>query len=228
MVNIQTWHRICLSAYLIFPSILAVWMLPKDSPWQLAAIIGIGWGLFIAVTGAVIGVIFTFGKLRFGCPRCHAPSLATGGGRTMGLQCPRCGILELQPGRLSGLYVQPKKRPSQLAEKLRLAPISPLLAPMRHWFAFSIIFSPVVASVIAASVIHRFSFIYLLIPGFWCYAVGGFIIAAIASGQISDNQGTATRTQSPLRFWSKVGLWSLFYLFAAASPIGIALQESAK
>jgi hypothetical protein len=110
----------------------------------------------------------------------------------------------------------------------RAVPGSLLLAPKRHLVPFIIIFLPVVASVVAASMIHEFSFFYILIPGFWCYGVGGFILDGLFAGRISDNHGTAVRGGSPFRFWGKIGIWSLFYLFTAAYPIGFALQESAK
>ena len=100
-----------------------------------------------------------------------------------------------------------------------------LLVPLRHSVPFAIIFLPVVASIIAASIIHKFSFFYLLIPGFWCYGVGGFILDGVFGGSFSDNYGTASRSKSPIRFWGKIGIWSLFYILAAAFPIGFALQE---
>ena len=63
---------------------------------------------------------------------------------------------------------------------------------------------------------------------FWCYAVGGFILDGIFSGSVSDNQGTVVKSRSPIRFWGKIGLWTLFYIAAAAFPIGFAVQESGK
>jgi len=50
----------------------------------------------------------------------------------------------------------------------------------------------------------------------------------VFTGRISDNHGTAVRSNSPFRFWRKIAIWLLFYILVAASPIGIALQESAK
>jgi hypothetical protein len=105
---------------------------------------------------------------------------------------------------------------------------SPFLAPKRHPISFVIIFLPVVASVVAASMIHEFSFFYILIPGIWCYGVGGSILNGLFSGKMNDTHGAAVRASSPFRFWGKIGIWSLFYLTAAAYPIGFALQESAK
>ena len=86
-------------------------------------------------------------------------------------------------------------------------------------------FLPVVASIVAAAVIHEFSFFYIIIPGFWCYAVAGFCIHDIETGSVTDNYGTVTRSGSPFRFWTKVGVWLLFYLFAMCFPIGYAMQE---
>jgi hypothetical protein len=104
--------------------------------------------------------------------------------------------------------------------------VSFFLTPMLHPIVFSIIFVPVIVSVVAASIIHEFTFLYLLIPGFWCYAVGCFIINGINDGTMTDNSGTATRRKNPFRFWVKIFIWSLGYIFATISPLGLAFQES--
>ena len=85
-------------------------------------------------------------------------------------------------------------------------------------------FLPVVLSIAAATMIHRFSFFYLLIPGFWCYCVGCFILDGVFSGRY----GNRSRANAPIRFWGNIAIWSLFYIFAAYFPIGFAKQESAK
>lgn len=170
-----------------------------------------------------------FGKLYYGCPECDARSFVPRGDRDgIYLNCPNCGERQIKIGRLGGLRtVRPETEEYDFLVQWS-DPGSPLRGPNRHPVAFAVIFLPVVASVIVASVIHRFSFFYLLIPGFWCYGVGGFILNGIFSGGFSDNQGTALRRISPFRFWGKIGIWSLFYLFAAAFPIGFAIQESRK
>lgn len=155
----------------------------------------------------------------------------TGGDRNgMFLDCPGCGFLRVETGFLSGMKMIKRGEHDDEEESADDHPLSdsPLRAPLRHLVPFLIIFSPVVAAVIAASVIHEFSFFYLIIPGFFCYAVGGLILNAIYHGSLSDNHGTALRSRSPIRFWAKVAIWSIAYLFAAVFPIGFALQESAK
>ena len=229
MLNARTWHRLCISAYVMFPAIVIAWFLPNDSPLIWPAIVAIVWGVIVAGLGALQGIMLAFGKLHLGCPICDARSFVSGGDRDgMYLECPHCGDLRLKVGRLFGLRaIRPGSADDDLAE-YPVSTSSPLLAPKRHLVPFIIIFLPVVASVVAASVIHEFSFFYILIPGFWCYAAGGFILDGIFSGSVSDNHGTAVRRRSPIRFWGKIGIWSLFYIFAMAFPIGFAIQESNK
>jgi hypothetical protein len=84
----------------------------------------------------------------------------------------------------------------------------------------------VVASVVAASIIHRFSWFYLVIPGAWCWFVGGFLIHSAITGVIEDNSGRLFRPIAPKRFWLRFSLWSFAYVFAAVIPLGFALQET--
>ena len=100
-----------------------------------------------------------------------------------------------------------------------------LLTPKKYLIPFFILFLPVIASIIIASTRHEFSFFYFLIPGVWCYGVGCLLIKGICNGRISDSHGTAIRSKSPIRFWGKISVWFLFYLFATAFPIGYAIQE---
>lgn len=229
MFNARTWHRLCISAYLMFPAVLIAWLLPDDSPLMWLAVIAIFWGIGVGAIGAIQGIMLACGKLHLGCPLCDTRSTVSRGDRDgMYLDCPHCGELRIKVGRISGLQAV---RPGSVDDELTEHPASMdslLLAPKRHLLPFSIIFLPVVASVVTASMIHKFSFFYILIPGFWCYAVGGFILDALFSGNVSDSHGTAIRRGSPIRFWSKIGIWSLFYLFAAAFPVGFAIQESNK
>lgn len=229
MLNARTWHRLCLSAYLMFPAVVVAWSLPKDSPFLWPAALVVLWGFLVAGLGAVQGILLACGKLHLGCPHCDARSLVSGGGRDgVVLECPHCGTLRMRIGRPGPLRaIRPGSVDDDLAE-CPVSPGSPLLAPKRHLVPFLIIYTPVVASVVAASVIHRFSAFYILIPGFWCYGVGGFILEGIFSGRMSDNEGTVQRDRSPIRFWGRIGIWALFYLFATAFPIGYAIQERDK
>ena len=94
-----------------------------------------------------------------------------------------------------------------------------------HPWWFVLIFAPVMGSITAASVIYKMSLFYILIPGVWCFAIGCYLIDGVVKGNITDNHGTAVRAEAPLRFWLKIGIWSLAYIFAACFPVGYALQE---
>lgn len=229
MLNARTWHRLCVSAYVIFPAGIIGWMLPDDSFLIWPVTVAIIWGGLVAAFGAIQGIMLACGRLYWRCPRCDAKSSVAGGDSNgMYLDCPECGKLRLKLGHLFGLKaIKCGSHEDELAD-YHPNSRSLLLAPKRHFIPFIIIFLPVVASVIAATVIHQFNFFYLIIPGFWCFGVGGFILDGVFGGTMSDNHGTALRDKSPFRFWGKIGIWSLFYLLAAGFPIGYALQESAK
>jgi len=229
MLNARTWHRLCVSAYFILPAVIIGWILPENSILIWPVGLAVVWGIFVAVFGAVQGIRLARGSLFLGCPLCNAKSQVTGGNRDgMYLDCFDCGELRFKPGSLFGLKVIRTGSPEDDLANLRPESRSPLLAPRRHLFPFLLIFLPVLGSIVTATLIHEFSFFYILIPGFWCYAVGGFILDGIFGGRMSDNHGTAQRSRTPFRFWAKVCIWSLFYLFAAAYPIAYALQERAK
>jgi hypothetical protein len=213
----------------MFPAIVIAWLLPDDSPFIWLAIAAIIWGLFVGTLGAIQGILLACGKLHLGCPLCNSRSLISGGNRDgMYLDCPHCGALRIKVGRLFGLQVIHSGSVDDELSDCPTAPGSILLAPKRHLVPFIIIFLPVVASIVAASLIHEFNFFYIVIPGFWCYAVGGFILDGVFSGSMSDNHGTAVRGRSPVRFWCKIGIWSLFYVFATTFPICFAIQERDK
>ncbi len=218
-----------MSAYVIFPAVIVGGMLPENSAFIWPVVAAILWGLLIALFGAYQGIMLACGRLYLGCPICDAKSCVAGGDRDgMYLDCPDCGELRLKAGSLFGLKaIKSGSDEDELAD-YHPNSRSPLLAPWRHFIPFVIIFLPVIASIVVASLIHEFTFFYLLIPGVWCFAVGGFILDGIFGGSMSDNHGTALRSKSPFRFWRKIGIWSLFYVFAAAFPIGYALQEKSK
>ena len=226
MLNARTWHRLCVSGYLLFIGTVALWLLPQNSPLAILALAAVGWGILIALMGAVLGVLLLMGRLAMGCPRCGARSQVTGGNRDgMHLDCPSCGDLRIKLGKLWGLKVTNIGSVEDDADGYSYSPDSPLRAPLRHLIPFTIMYLPVILSIIAASVIYKFTFFYLLIPGFWCYAVGGLIVDGLCTGKMRDSSGTATKAKAPFRFWSMILLWLAAYLFAAAFPIGFALQE---
>ena len=97
--------------------------------------------------------------------------------------------------------------------------------PRTHPWLFISCYSPVIASIIAGSIIHQFSWFYIIIPGFFCFGVSCFLLDGLLSGVMTDNHGTAIRTRTPIRYWLKIGIWTAAYLFALLVPIGFALQE---
>lgn len=221
MFNARTWHRLCISAYCIFPATITGWLLPDDSPFLIPVLLVIGWGILVAILGAAQGVLLAFGRLRMGCPHCNAESPVTGGDRNgMWLDCPKCGELQLRMGRFGRLLAE---EPEETEVDPRESG-SPFLIPKRHPIAFAIVMLPVAGGIIAASVIHEFNFFYLIIPGFWCFGVSCFTLEAIFSGRY----GSHTRDRHPIRFWCNIAIWSMFYLFAAYFPIGYANQEREK
>src|SRR5688572_13611752 len=93
-----------------------------------------------------------------------------------------------------------------------------LKVPFTHPWLFCAFYLPTVGSTIAGSIIYRFSWFNLLLPGLWCLPVSCFIVDALISGSMTDNYGTATRRETPVGYWIKVGVWSAAYLFALVSP----------
>jgi hypothetical protein len=97
----------------------------------------------------------------------------------------------------------------------------------RHPFFFAMLYTPAIISVVASCLIYR-PHPGFLIPLVWCFFVGSFLIKGITDGQLTDNHGTAFRLKTPLRFWGKVTIWSVAYIFAMIWAIGFALQENNK
>jgi len=95
---------------------------------------------------------------------------------------------------------------------------------IRPWLFGAFYLLPFVGSMVAGSMIYRFSWM-LLFPCFWGFFVCCFIMDALIGGTMTDNHGSATRRGSPIRYWLKVGFWSAAYLFAVMFPVGYALQE---
>jgi len=103
-----------------------------------------------------------------------------------------------------------------------------LRIPRTHPWLFASLYLPAIASIIAGAIIYRFSWLSLILPGVWCFAVACFLVDALISGTITDNHGTAIRERSPIRYWLKVAFWSLGYLFALVFPVAYALQETGR
>ena len=228
MINAKTWHRLCLSMYLFIPAILIGWFVPEDSPLQVVQTMIITWCVSLAVVGGIAGVaLVCFDIQIIGCPlckrKCYNVEMGTNG---MVVDCPECGQLRLKSQVIVGLKIIRSGTAEDDLASYEPANCSPLRAPLQYPVPFAVIYFPVVLSVIVASIIHQFTFFYLLIPGFWCYCVGGFLLDAYFRGSISDNTGTAVRSSSPFSFYRKIAFWALFYILAAVFPIGFAIQES--
>ena len=99
--------------------------------------------------------------------------------------------------------------------------------PKRHPLAFAVALAPVLVSIAVSTALYRFTFAYA-VPLIWCFLVSLYLIEGIQKGRLSDNHGTAIRSETPARFWAKIAIWSLGYLFAASWCIGFALQEQAR
>lgn len=238
ILNVRTWHRLVLASVLVFALSFVCWFLPEGTIKEAVILFGTGFTMFTAALGVVMAVLLVIGRLKMGCPQCGRASKASfGGDNTLCLECPECGELFVSFGRMGPLKIlgedsadEAEDDPSEWEENQkdgagfkRL-----MMTPRRHPVAFTLIYAPVVASVVAASIIHEFIIIYVIVPGFWCYAIGAMLVEAIQRGRIADNQGSAVRSKQPFRFWLKAGIWILAYLFATWVPIGLALQESGK
>jgi hypothetical protein len=231
----RTWHYLMVIGKLSFALLFVQWFVPEDSPLRWLSVAAFVWWLLCGLLGALHGVLMLFGKCHMGCPLCDSNAQLLGGDNEgFILRCPECGDVCAQVGRLSGLKawrLEDGEHASDEEDEETEEPETSthlLSFPIRRpgWaLAFLL---PVVASIIAASLIHRFSFFYLFIPGAWCYFVTCFFIQAFCTGQITDNHGTARRSRSPFRFWFKFGIWVLGYLFALSFPILFAKQEHAK
>jgi len=97
----------------------------------------------------------------------------------------------------------------------------------RHPVFFALLYFPAIISVVAACMIYR-PYPGFLFPLAWCFLVGSFLIKGITDGQLTDNHGTAFRLKTPIRFWIKVTIWSVAYIFAMVWAIGFAVQEKNK
>jgi len=238
ILNVRTWHRLVLASVLIFALSFVCWFLPEGTIKETVILFGTGFTMFTAALGVVMAVLLVIGRLKMGCPQCDRASKASfGGDNTLCLECPECGELFVSFGRMGPLKIlgadsadEAEDDPGEWEENQKDATGFKrlMMTPRRHPVACTLIYAPVVASVVAASIIHEFSIIYVIVPGFWCYAIGAMLVEAIQRGRIADDQGSAVRSKQPIRFWLKASIWIFGYLFATWFPIGFALQESGK
>lgn len=226
MINARTWHRFFVSGYAFFPGFILLFGFSNTPALALPGVALLLWSFLVALAGAVQGVLLALGRLSLGCPVCGAKSRVSGGNADgMRLDCPACGTLRLKTGRFFRLQViRPGSKDDDLAECP--PPTKGILKlPLRHPLPFLALFLPVVGSIAASAVIYKFTLFFLLVPGFWCYAVACFLLDALFTGRIQDNTGTSLRAKAPFRFWRECAIWTLAYLFALSFPVGFALQE---
>ena len=238
ILNVRTWHRLILASFLVFALSFVCWFLPEGTIKETVILVGTGFTMFTAALGAIMGLLLTLGRLKMGCPQCDSASKASfGGGNMLCLQCPECGELSVSFGRIGPLKIygedsveEAEDDPGEWEENQKDAAgfKRQMTTPWRHPVACAVVYSPVVASVVAASIIHEFTLFYIFIPGFWCYAIGAMLVEAIQRGRIADDQGSAVLSKQPVRFCLKAVIWIFGYLFATWFPIGFALQESGK
>lgn len=225
MLNARTWHRFFISGYAFFPGAILLFGFSNTPVPALFGAALLLWSFLVALAGAVQGVRMALGWLFMKCPVCSAKSRVTGGNADgMLLDCPACGTLRLKTKWLRLQAIRPGSEDDDLAECP--PPTKEILKlPLRHPLPFLALFLPVIGSIAASAVIHEFTFFFLLVPGFWCYAVACFLLDALFTGRIQDNTGTSLRSKSPFRFWWECAIWALAYLFALSFPVGFALQE---
>lgn len=230
MLNARTWHRLCLIAYAMFAFAFFSQFFPDNPILSVMHSVVLTGCLILGLGGAIFGILLIRGKLSLGCPTCDTRSPVSGLHRGLiTLECPQCGHIMFRIGSLSKLQTITSEEERKERKRHRPIAKSPLHAPFVYRVPFLCLFLPVIASIVAASFIHHFSFFYLIIPGFWSYAVSGFVLESIYAGYFSMRHGgNISRQNAPIRFWGMIALWMAFYAFAAVFPIGYARQESRK
>lgn len=228
MIPFRLWYYFGLCSPLLVVGSLAFLFFPKN---PVAIGIGLGsLGILVpsGIFDAYLGLKLCRGPLLMKCPFCGGAG-KVGFSKVLGmhLNCPRCGSVrghgflkaQLAHGPLTHSEQEEEAaRPGglQLRDLLRTSPLS-----------VGAILALPAASVVAASLIHRFSWFYLLIPGAWCLLVGTMQWRSLQTGVIEDNTGRVLRRHHLFRFWCKFAIWTVAYLFAASFPVFYALQESA-
>lgn len=95
-VNAKTLHRLPIPVPFLL--VLIVIGIFSESGHWLRTVAGIATLVFIClgILGAVMGLLFAFGQLHLGCPRCSARSKVVGGtSKGMVLDCPHCGLVRI-------------------------------------------------------------------------------------------------------------------------------------
>ncbi|MFH1024201.1 MAG: hypothetical protein V1809_12545 [Planctomycetota bacterium] len=111
MMNARTWLAICrMASILILPVVIGMFF--DEVLWlRVVSVVAIALMVILGVWGAVLGIVFAFGKLYFGCPDCGAKSRVLGGGKWgMLLDCPQCGQLVVSWSFLGKLKIDGTNR----------------------------------------------------------------------------------------------------------------------
>jgi len=104
MLNARTWHFFCLSAFVLFPGTLLVLFAPAQSPLSYIESAMTLWGIIVGIAGALLGILFSMGRLKLGCPLCATGSTVRGvNSEGFYLHCPTCGERRMKLGSPFGL-----------------------------------------------------------------------------------------------------------------------------
>ena len=91
----------------MFPGVFIAWFIPDGSYFILIPFLMIAWGTIVCIFGAVQGILFLFGRLKMGCPKCKSNASVVFGNRTgVIINCSSCGHLRLSVGRIFGLKIE--------------------------------------------------------------------------------------------------------------------------
>jgi len=99
LFQLRTWHRVCASAFLLFPVAMLGWMMPEHHLLHKITAPFFVLLLVLGILGAVQGILFAFKKLELGCPLCRKKSRVIDGNKqSIWLDCPDCGRLQISHG----------------------------------------------------------------------------------------------------------------------------------
>ena len=162
------------------------------------------------------------------CPVCSEACLVLGADKSgLCIDCQKCGELTIKLGSITGIKIIDKTSITAKVHR-RESKYKFIITPLIHPISFCLLYIPVVISIVYASYIHKFSYFFILVPGFWCYFTVVLLIDSFFKGIIEDNQGIAIRQESPILYWLKMLIWFLLYVFASTFPILFAIQEVMK
>ena len=175
----------------------------------------------LVVFGTVVGFLIWRERLFLRCPFCpENGSVVITHEEGMELSCPKCGTITAN-GPLGLTLV----RESDMPKKPRLRAPVKRMEFRSAWFWIA--FTPMILSSVASIAIYRFCFASWF-PAVWGFVVCGFLVQSMRTGCLDDNAGPTFRSRQPVKFWFRILLWTLGYLFALSFPIGYARQEAGR